>query len=708
MATDIPYVPPDHTGVRTLLTTLEEARTAKKKDANFAVRRGQYEIVVRGYDKFFNVGEVQATKWDYMATHTKPPYELTLKENGCIIFVSGLEDDTLLVCSKNSTGKRVEEDTSHAIAGQERIEKQLAVLGRTGTNLARELRLRNATAVIELCDDSFEEHVLAYGPEEAGLYLHGINLNLPSFATYSSAAVQSFAEEWGFRKTGVVVMHDLQEARRFLDEAAETGAHDGRSVEGFVVRCKMSKTPGVAPYVDWFFKYKFEEPYLMYHPGLAARYNKNHGIIGLRDDFLKHKHLKGLEAANMDRSTSQCENAEELSEISQDVVLCPIATIGCGKTTLARALTHLFGWGHIQNDNITGPKRPPRFNKYILDELKHYKVAFADRNNTGASERHQLISDFNMLRPTAKLVGLHYRHDAENMDKIARLTRERVLKRGDNHQTIRAATDSKKFLDIMKNFIDRFEPCNPDTEPDNGFDLVIELDPTANTRVNLEKTVTELHRFFPRLVKNMPSPEKLDEAITVALAYRPNIKTGVPGQNKSSTDKPIEYISVQIPANRVTATLERAFGRADAQTSRFYNELKQSRRVQPKFHVTLMHRASEKQNPALWQNYKNLVEEADGAGLQLGSCNVMLERVVYDNRIMAIVVRIIDDNGKWQCFNRVAHITVGTRDSSVKPKESNDLLTKWLEHGTENGQISEVVFSPKPILDGQVKAVLSR
>ena len=52
---------------------------------------------------------------------------------------------------------------------------------------------------------------------------------------------------------------------------------------------------------------------------------------------------------------------------------------------------------------------------------------------------------------------------------------------------------------------------------------------------------------------------------------------------------------------------------------------------------------------------------------------------------MAIVVRIVDEENKLECVNRVAHITVGTRDNSVKPKESNDLLAKWLEEGAGGG-----------------------
>lgn len=53
----------------------------------------------------------------------------------------------------------------------------------------------NATAVAELCDDNFEEHVLEYTPAMSGLHLHGLNLNLSEFATYPGPLVEDFAEE---------------------------------------------------------------------------------------------------------------------------------------------------------------------------------------------------------------------------------------------------------------------------------------------------------------------------------------------------------------------------------------------------------------------------------------------------------------------------------------------------------------------------------
>lgn len=310
--------------------------TSKRKD-------GTPEIVVRGYDKFFNIDEVYNTKWQNIEKNTRGPYELSVKENGCIIFISGLEDGTLLVCSKHSTGVRHDTNLSHAQAGERWVERHVASVGKSVKDLARELRRLNITAVGELCDDSFEEHVLAYDTPSAGIYLHGLNFNLPQFATLPSSEVHKFADEWGFKKAKFLVYDDIHTVKRFLEQCAETGTWDGRETEGFVIRCQLSEAGG--PYMDWFFKYKFEEPYLMYrqwrectkaiiagrfpnirkhqkiteqylhyarrqlsqNPKLGNMYLKNHGIISMREGFLKEQGLKGsdiiaMEAGNREKS----------------------------------------------------------------------------------------------------------------------------------------------------------------------------------------------------------------------------------------------------------------------------------------------------------------------------------------------------------------------------------------------------------------------
>ncbi|CAJ2512678.1 Uu.00g007970.m01.CDS01 [Anthostomella pinea] len=715
-------------------------------------RRGDHEIAVRGYDKFFNVGEVPETKWENVQRRTKGPYELTLKENGCIIFISGLEDGTLLVCSKHSTGDRGDAELSHASAGDKWIDKQLAALGKTREKLARELRRRNITAVAELCDDSFEEHILAYGPDKAGLYLHGVNVNIPQFMTYPSDLVQQFADEWGFRKVGLQVFDDVEKVKSFLDGVAESGAHEGRDVEGFVIRCRMSLNPEKKPYNDWFFKYKFDEPYLMYRqwrectkaliagrppkykkhtkiteeyllyarkrlaadPKLGKLYNLNHGIIALRDDFLAFKNLKGSDAANFEK-----EFGSTASTVSSDIVLVPIATIGCGKTTVGIALTHLFGWGIVQNDNIQGKGRPARMVQAVMSSLMEHPVVIADRNNSERREREQILTDVMKQHKNARLVALNFAHG--DIDEIRRVTRERVLRRGDNHQTIQAASDQSKVIGIMENFIVRFQPCNPESKPDDGFDLVIDLDPAQDSRANVETVVHELHKRYPSLIPNLPSAEDMDEAVKAAIHdYKPELKHTIPDrggrkdkqqrnqQPQAPKRKPLEYMSVSIPAADVNAALESAFSGVGPEAQRFYKQLQQTRRIQPSFHVTLMHRVSAKEHPELWQRYTTLEAERDPAD-KLGECDVMLERVVFNDRVMAIVVRLVDEEVKWTCVNKVAHVTVGTRDNGVKPKESNDLLQRWLEAGSgEETGIGEWVFEGKPTVKGVVRGVQSR
>jgi tRNA ligase len=525
--------------------------------------KGQPEICIRGYDKFFNTEEVNATRWRNIENNTKGPYELSLKENGCIIFISGLYDGSLLVCSKHSTGPRNDE-LSHAMAGEKWVDKQLAAIGKTREHLARELRSRNATAVAELCDDDFEEHILAYNKESAGLYLHGININLPEFMTYSGEQVQAFAEEWGFRKTDFLVHEDIQTTKTFLEEVAETGSYNGRDVEGFVIRCK-SRENASGPYADWFFKYKFEEPYLMYrqwrectkalisgrppkfkkhvkiteeyllyartrlaeNPRLGKAYAQNHGIIKLRDDFLKEKNLKGSDIIRQEYAAIG--GAPE--DVSKNVILVPIATIGCGKTTIAVALVHLFGWGLVQNDNITGKGRPPRFTKEVLEQLEEKPVVYADRNNAQRHERTQIIGDVHLTHPEVRLVALNFVHSPETLAKIRETTQNRVFSRGDNHQTIQAATDKNKVVGIMEGFIHRFEALNPYASPDDGFDSVIDLDPTLDSRENLETVVAQLHNLYPKLITDMPSSDDLDEAINVALSeYKPDLRHEVGGR----------------------------------------------------------------------------------------------------------------------------------------------------------------------------------
>lgn len=735
----------------------------------------QPEIVVRGYDKFFNHGEVRETEWPNVEKNTRGPYELSVKENGCIIFISGLEDGTLLVCSKHSTGARGDADLSHALAGEKWVDRHLESVGKSRKDLAMKLRAMNATAVAELCDDEFEEHVLQYSPETAGLYLHGINLNLPDFATYPHHLVDKFADEWGMKRTTYLIKDDINDVKKFLDKVAETGNYDGRDTEGFVIRCQSKANTDV--WHDWFFKYKFEEPYLMYrqwrectkaiiggrqpkykkhkkiteeyidfarrqlhgHPELAKAYNANHGIIKMRDDFLASRGLSGADVIRQEQQAGDVAN----EDAAGDIVLVPVATIGCGKTTVALGLCKLFGWGHIQNDNITVRKgKPWAFANACVDQLADHPVMIADRNNHQKRERRQLIEDVTKIVPNARFVALHYVHDRSNIDNIRHATRNRVLTRGDNHQTIQAATKSSEIMGVMEGFIERFEPVNTEAPPDDGFDLVIDLDVLSDSRENLETVVSKLYAEYPNLFagRDMPSSNDLDAAIEAAMNdYTVDIKHEIksrddrqtkklknqpngnaPKQQNGTSAKPrgVEYFAVQLPATRINAILNAVFRDAPPDLTKMYNILNGSRRIQNEFHVTLIHRAMSASHPDVWNRLNDLhahqastISITGTQGPKLGSAKVRLERLVWDDRLMCFVVRLGPGEGseeQWQTVNKTAHITVGTASPDVKPKESNDLLEKYLREGAGSGGIMELPVKGNVELEGTVRSVMSR
>ncbi|KAL9638086.1 MAG: hypothetical protein Q9164_001785 [Protoblastenia rupestris] len=733
-------------------------------------RDGTPEIAVRGYDKFFNVGEVHETSWNEVEARTRGPYELSVKENGCIIFLAGLEGDHLLVCSKHSTGARQDADLSHAVAGERWVDRHLNTVGKTRADLARELRRRNVTAVAELCDDHFEEHVLAYEPKDAGLYLHGMNLNLPEFATYSGDLVHQFADEWGFKKAQYLIKDDVASMQEFLTQCAETGSYAGRDTEGFVIRCERREHGTGGGFHNWFFKYKFEEPYLMYRqwrectkqvihgkpprfkkhkriteeyllyarrelakdPALGQAYNHNHGIIAMRDGFLKERGIKGSDIIRQEQ-----EDEESSDAIKSDVLLLPVASIGCGKTTVALALKKLFDWGHVQNDNIVGKQnRPKQFTTQICDSLAVHHVCIGDRNNHQKRERKQIIDDVLSYLPDTKFIALQYVHDPKPkmIPAIRKITQERIFARGDNHQTIQAGSKSRQeIISIMEGFLNRFEPLDPQSEPDDAFEEIIDLDVASSSRKNLETVVSSLHDHYPQLVKKMPDPSDLDNAIEAALNdYKPDVKhdlsfrsnkalktqpngsTSNQTQQNGSAQPPkppkLEYFCIKLPTPAVLSTLTTLFSKLSPEAAKMYHHLQTSRRLQPSFHLTLIHRASISSHPELWQQlsslHANTVTQASQTPSPtfdpiLGKCRVRLEKLVWDDRVMCIVARLLDEG--WESVNEVAHVTVGTAREGIKPKESNDLLKKWL--GEEGGVMEKDVegFVEVP---GEIRAVM--
>jgi RNA ligase len=89
-------------------------------------------------------------QWKALETHTTPPYVLTLKSNGCIIFIAPLTPSKLLITSKHSIGPVVGQEQSHAEVSEQWLRKHLESVGKTEADLAQTLSNNNWTAVAEV------------------------------------------------------------------------------------------------------------------------------------------------------------------------------------------------------------------------------------------------------------------------------------------------------------------------------------------------------------------------------------------------------------------------------------------------------------------------------------------------------------------------------------------------------------------------------
>ncbi|CAO3591278.1 unnamed protein product [Absidia cylindrospora] len=224
---------------------------------------GRYRIKVRGYDKFFNINETKVTQWPALEKETEGPYDMTAKENGCIIFIAATSSTSVVATSKHMIPEPKDDATSHGGVGYRWLLKHLEKAGRASEDLAAWLWTYRVTLVAELCDDEFEEHVLPYR-RGRGLYLHGINYNTMALHTLPMDVVHQVAQQFGLWTVASISLgDDILAVRQMADDVQKTptGVLDwmeGDESEGIVVRCRRAEDGS-----DFFFKVK-NDTYLMY------------------------------------------------------------------------------------------------------------------------------------------------------------------------------------------------------------------------------------------------------------------------------------------------------------------------------------------------------------------------------------------------------------------------------------------------------------
>lgn len=706
------------------------------------------EIVARGYDKFFNVNELPLVKEEILRNDTIGPYTITVKNNGCIILVSGTENNELVVCSKHSTGDRSDITKNHATVAQAALELQLSKVNMSPKEFANILYSGKITVLCEYCDDGFEEHVLEYKNDKAGLYLHGMNLNTVNFKTYPMDKVNEFAQLYGFKQTDYILLDTFDETLEFARKTNETGKFKGEEIEGFVIRCFQKDGS------DFFFKYKFEEPYLLYrelrevtkqyiingpknlkfgnHKLICMDYIKfitpllknnqilkddyceNRGIIELRKKYFESKDTTSMKMIKDELNMVELEEDMKSLKFNDSnpnkYVLVTVATIGCGKTTTATGITNLFPdlIGHVQNDNMGSGKY--NLIKAALEVLKTKNIVIVDKNNHKFSERQSLFQMFDELndyipKKKLKFICLNFLQSSPTDNKqLWDLTTKRIINRGDNHQSIKASSDGIKNAEgIMKGFIKRFQPLDSAKLPDSLFDLVINLDVTTpdSSLKNMKKIVSVFNEKCKDIVLPNPTDQQFLEAFEAAKNYKPTFNKSMKQAKKPKLK--VSYFGINIDLNlEILKNLD------------FFQHLKGLNRVQTNFHVTLFHMKMKKQNLQVWKFYENILLEAE-KDLKIDvskqrnllknySFDIKYEKIVWNNSCMCIQVKILNAyrNNKLIELCPIAipypHITIGTVDPSIPPVNSGIMLSEMYDF---NVPANVVDISHIPILEKQ-------
>ncbi|KAG2145593.1 RNA ligase-domain-containing protein [Suillus cothurnatus] len=685
----------------------------------------KYQIVARGYDKFFNIGEVPWTDWSTLALHTGPTYTLSLKSNGCIIFVAPISPSKLIVTSKHALGPMQGVSETHSEVGHRWLKKHLEEEGKSEEQLASRLWEKNWTAIAELCDDSFEEHVLPYSAEKSGLHLHGINETSKDFHTMPTETVDAFAEEWGFIKTPAITLNSISEVKSFTDNIAKTGKWNGEALEGFVERSTTRSTrPPYPTGSSFFFKVKFDEPYMMYrdwrevtkillstkeslnnaklpksklkrketrlyvewvkkeirhNPSAFSEYLKGKGIIATRERFLKWMETdegkKGL--------VVESEAPPTTKEFGKTIIL-PVAIPGCGKTAVSVALASLFNFGHTQSDDIQAKKSASAFIRNVVNLLKHHDIVIADKNNHLRQHRDSLREAVAKMDPPVRLLALNWSLDRPQAT-IHRICGDRVFARGDKHQTLRADTLTKAHEDVIWQFIRSSEEL-----ADQEVDVSIEMDIEDTLEQAVGRAVAACVSI---LGLPQPSAEEIDEAMRKAYDYVPQTKNPQAEKKKKKDEQPTpRYFGILPEVDLINVIGKQMEDASDVPENgkAFWDALVTEHRVTVRPHITVVHSKSLPGAIELWERCSQLHRMALPP-----SFTFTLGHLVWNKRVMAVIVNDFELDGSPENHSSAGqeggefvsklpeevrnslHITVGTSDPQVPPFEAKALVEAW-------------------------------
>ena len=610
------------------------------------------KIVIRGYDKFFNINEVPKTEWDYLEKNTEGPYSIVKKENGCMVFISSDGNRDLYVTSKHSF------TSPHAEKAKYWLDIHLKNVNKTREELSLKLVELNSTIALELCSDDFEEHILAYKPENWGLYCHGLIKNVVLFDTFDPDFVREFSQTFGFREVSYIKKDTIPEVKKFCE------SREGEPIEGWVIRSG-----------NMFAKYKYDKPYLVWREWreITNCYLKNgvfHNFkwrypetekysewvkkeiitnIKIFDGFLQNRGIiKIREKYLKERAELPIQNVE-IKETEKTLIF-PVGAPGVGKSTICRILSGMLNANIVENDSLN--KKTQDFTQCVLSSLLYNSTVIADRNNHIVSQRMTLIESCKSRFPNIKICILEWDipsvNDIDVYNEYKQTLYERVEKRGENHTTL--TPKNVKYKEIIDSFLEKRTPLEVDFKKQlyQCADIkVIRL----NLRDSIEHSV--------RVISNEFEIQEDNVNFHIEKSLRYEIPSSV---------REVKYWGLSVSQEQRQFIINKIMELGD-------NLMESMTKIPKDMHLTLAYSRQDLKN--YWKSYDKRKWILD------------VDSICYNDCVAAINIK----NFGFQIENDIPHITIAMTPTST-PFQSNNMFIN--EHCKKSLCVQIEAFGPIP------------
>lgn len=312
-------------------------------------------------------------------------------------------------------------------------------------------------------------------------------------------------------------------------------------------------------------KYKYTETY-NYIEWLKEKYQTNKelfaelknkkGIIKLRKLYFEE--TKGKKYEPKFKGPLTKENA--LFKL-----ILPVGITAMGKTTVGRMLKILYNIGLVEGDVITLEKgnTEAKFIDGICKEFETKTIIMADKNNHIRKIRKNLIDKLKFYYPnTLWIEAINWDIKSVPEREILKFTRERIDKRGENHEII-TPEKASNYPHVVKSYFNNFEAVDLTSSGDSSINEVINVQ-FKESSINIVKKLIRALNLEPK------TDEELQEVYQEAIQIE--VKSSKPFRNLT----PI-YCGIRIkylPCTNLALKYLKEFSEQNSKYANSYSDVK--------------------------------------------------------------------------------------------------------------------------------------